>query len=139
MNLDTAEPIEVATVVLALLAMLASVTLLWQAWQTYRAAVAGEKCEAVLTLGLGRVVNEMIRSGISAGVGYAGVVNTLSPRPPIVTENRAIFQSIWLLIALGCFVQSLLNERNSRRVISIIEREREAGRMVRQQEQEGNP
>lgn len=127
--MNNAEPIEAATVLLALLALLVSVTMLASACRTYYAAVTAGKCEAVLTLGWLRVRNEAFRVAISAGVCHAGLVNTWSPPPAVITSNRAVFQAIWLGIAFACLVQSVLNQRDNHRVVTIIERERAAGRM----------
>lgn len=125
----TAEPIEVAILVLAALAFAASLALFGGSWRSWRDAIADRRCEAIRTLAWMRARNEMIRLAISGSVVYSGYVQTTSAAPVNPAPTRPVFQVIWLLIAFACLVQSILNHRDTRHVIDTIERERAAGRM----------
>lgn len=124
---QTAELIEVATALLAAMALVVSLVMLVRSVRTYRDAVADRRCEAVLTLAWMRVRNELFRIAIAAGVVYSGIVQAISPMPATPSHTRPIFQAIWLVIAFICLAKSVLNERDTRMVIAIIERERAAG------------
>lgn len=125
-----AEPIEIAIVVLAGLAFCASVYLWWGSLQTARTAEAEGKCEAVRTLAWGRVRNESLRGLVVLLVLAAGYVQVTSPPPMTPGPNRLALQVTWAIIAGINLVMSVLNERMVRRVVSVIERERAAGRMA---------
>lgn len=127
---QTVELIEAAILVLSVLALVVSSGLTIRAWRTYRVAVETGKCEAVRRIGWMRVRNEGGRVLLVAGVAYAGWVQVTSPPPEIINPNRGVLQSIWLLIAFICLTKSMLNELDAHRIISVIERERAAGRMT---------
>lgn len=124
---QSAELIEVATALLAAVAVLVSLLMLARSWRTWRDAGVTGRCRAVRTLAWMRVRNEAFRLVIAGGTTYAGVVQVLAPAPAAPGPNRPIFQAVWLLIAFICLAKSTLNERDTRRVIATIERERAAG------------
>lgn len=127
--LDTAEPVEIALVLVALTAMLLGSGLFVRAYETAVVAEVDGRCEAVQRLAWLRVRNEAIRLMIVGLVFTAGVIQLMQPMPLVPTVQRGWLQVIWVLIALGCLVQSLTNERTIKRVIGVIERERASGRM----------
>lgn len=121
---NNTELIEASIVVLAALACCVSALMLRRAWGTWRAAATERRCEAVRLLAWLRVRNEVFRLAISAGVTYAGLTQAMNPAPLTPSPNRAILQVIWLMIAVLCLAKSILNERDTRRVMEIVERER---------------
>jgi len=125
----TAEPAEVVTTVFGVFALAASLYLLVGSIMTARAAERMGKCDAVRSLAWGRVENELMRGVVVLVVLLAGIGQLVTPMPEAGSSLRAFYQWSWAVIAILNLVMSLRNERRVHRVVTIIERERAAGRM----------
>ena len=118
---DTVEPIEAAIFLAAIAALIASAIMLAEALDVWGLTQRGP----IRILAWMRVRNEATRLLISAGVTYAGWLQVTGPYPAAPSVYRGALQVVWLVIAVGCLVQTILNYRDTRRVIRDIERERE--------------
>lgn len=119
----TAEPIELALVLVAGLAFAGSVALGWRAWQSACYAERNGRHESVRLLGRLRVANEGMRGLLVLAVLLAGLIQATLPSPPVPGPSRPYLQAIWVTIAAGNLLMSIVNEIVIRRVIATIERD----------------
>lgn len=121
--IETVEPIEAATVLVALSGVILSVTLVVDAYRTVNRAVDARAGGSVVTIAMVRLLTESIRAMLNWLVLIAAGAAAVTPPPTGPTAARPLLQWIWLALASGLVALSVLNSIGTRRVLRQIEQE----------------
>lgn len=120
---DTVEWIEALTVVIALIGGAASLWLGVDSISTLNRAVDSRARGSIVTIAMIRLLTECMQAILNWLVLLAGVMAAITPPPVGPTVARPVLQAVWLTMAIGLVLMSVINTLGTRRVLRQIEQE----------------